>query len=735
MKTFPKLASGALVMALILSLSVHQLADAFSTTYFYDHDDSTGGGNTILVAGHTTYVPDARAHVRAYFSKPQGEVGIQGVNYCPSGTWDNGPRVTGNVTRYNLGSVTKYGVYQSGNCDNSSITVNFTNMPNETIGGKPYYYVDIVATNQSSPSLNLQNGFRIFQPIKTSNNSRLFIAQVGAKSGNDVTIQQASNDGGNRNYNFRFGSDCSVTSDLDKAVSFYDLDNRGDRSGAQNSKNISLYITEIDKNNVSRRVQLTYVTVNDSDRRSYINGTSWIPSGGSGVRLNVHFMAKPSARYVATLTDVYSNNTIQFSTPFNGIYYEVPCPSNPPPGDDPHTPPPPSNDWAVSGKTTGPTGNVSVGTTLGWWHQLDKISGTATPTINFAVQQWKSGEPTYHDLLAPLSGTWRLPSAPTSPSGNGFWHTGTNYLTTDADIGKQICQRITWRGTSNLNSGASSTRPVCATVVANPAVHVFGNDVRVGSDFTNTSNNNGSASIYGKAYTGGAGASFGEYGLFAPGSISNFASQGGGSVSNPGTSNSGLTFANTSAALGRYATDRTNLGAIPNVAGSFPASVVVDHGSKDVTLSTSETTSGVRVIKTRGTITINGDLTYRNTDGGVAGLPQLILIANNINITSNVRNVNAWLVASNGGNGVVDTCSDMATRGLRVTNCNTPLTINGPVMAKTLRLKRTYYSSADRATAAESIKMRGDAYVVSERMAQQSGNWQTVYTTDLPPRY
>ena len=723
MKRISRVISGAFLVSIALVVSMTELVDAFSTTYFYDDTDSTGDGSTVLVAGKTQYVPNAQAHVRAYFSSPHGQVGIAGGNYCPGGTWDSGRTgLTGVVTRFQIGTAVRNGVYRSGSCNgtkDSNMIVTFNSMPHVTIGTQTLYYVDVVATNQASDKLELQNGFRVYQPISDQNNSRMFIAQVGGDTGNQVTIQQTPNDGKNRNYYFRFGADCTVTSDTYQAVSFYDLDNTGDTSGAQNNKKISLSISEVSSSGVPKKVPLAYYTVGNDNRRSYINNTDWVPKGGSGVKLNIYFLLKPGARYMATLTNVYSNNTIQFSTPFDGVYYEKPC-SN-------------TNNWSVSGNTTGPTGNVPVGTKLQWMHYLYKDTGLAVSNINFAVQQWKSGESTYHDLAAPLSGSWTLPSNPTGTTGSGFWHSGADYTTTDADIGKQICQRIRWRGTSSTDNSTSYSDAVCATVVVNPAVHILGNDVRVGSDFSDVKDNNGSALIAGSSYATGSGASYGEYGVFAPKDITSFASQGGGSLKNPAlTTSKSLTFSNTSTSLlGNYTTVKANLGTIPDSADSFPSSMVEDHKTASVSLGDT-ITDGVRIIKTTGDITINGNLTYGSGGGGVEKLPQLILIGKNINIASGVNNVDAWLIASD----TVDTCSDVKKASDLTTKvCNNQLTINGPVMAKTLKLKRTYYTSTEPDKAAETIRMRGDAYVVSEQLAQQQGGWQTVYTTDLPPRY
>ena len=72
---------------------------------------------------------------------------------------------------------------------------------------------------------------------------------------------------------------------------------------------------------------------------------------------------------------------------------------------------------------------------------------------------------------------------------------------------------------------------------------------------------------------------------------------------------------------------------------------------------------------------------------------------------------------------------------LRSNNCNLPPTITGPVLAGKLYLYRTYDSGTAPDTAAETINLRGDAYLWANRTARQNGSWQTVQVREVPPRY
>jgi hypothetical protein len=112
-------------------------------------------------------------------------------------------------------------------------------------------------------------------------------------------------------------------------------------------------------------------------------------------------------------------------------------------------------------------------------------------------------------------------------------------------------------------------------------------------------------------------------------------------------------------------------------------------------------------------------------------IPQLVIIANNITIVSNVTNVDAWLIAKND----LATCDVNSSNGSFVNTCRNGLRINGPVMASRTIMRRTTFNTSDPKQAAETVNLRGDAYIWANQLARSAGKWQTVYTTELPPRY
>jgi len=292
----------------------------------------------------------------------------------------------------------------------------------------------------------------------------------------------------------------------------------------------------------------------------------------------------------------------------------------------------------------------------------------------------------------------------------------------------------------------------CVVVGKRPKVHIQGNDLRVrGNTETKVTKYNGS--YYG---------SWVEYGAFttkrdnAPASGAGYRN-GSTSDLNSRSLWSRLTFANTVEnrpnAYGYF----TSLPLAPSVAayyyqqtdgasgwggGALPgglrrAGSVSVSGSND-NLSEDRST----VIYSTGTVTINSNISYR--DGGYASfdhIPQVIIVAQNINITSNVNRIDAWLIAygnkSDKTKGNINTCSDGPDTSHRTSAppCNNPLTVNGAVIANGLYLNRTGPAGSDPTAAAEIFRLRPDAYLWAAARQKSTGAARTVDIVELPPRF
>ncbi|MFY9228339.1 MAG: hypothetical protein WAO28_03360 [Candidatus Microsaccharimonas sp.] len=201
------------------------------------------------------------------------------------------------------------------------------------------------------------------------------------------------------------------------------------------------------------------------------------------------------------------------------------------------------------------------------------------------------------------------------------------------------------------------------------------------------------------------------------------------------------------ATLGSYNPNRT----IPDVAATFPQAAATNSVSGNVdigSLSGTYTASGPvnltggtlpvgrwAVINATGqSVTITGDLNYAPASmTSLDQIPQLIIIADNINIQSNVLKVDAWLITK----GTLNTCSDVAKANINATNCNNLLVVNGPVMAGRLLLYRTAGSGNGDLSGepAEIFNLRPDAYLWGITHASTNGRIETVYQRELPPRF
>lgn len=348
--------------------------------------------------------------------------------------------------------------------------------------------------------------------------------------------------------------------------------------------------------------------------------------------------------------------------------------------------------------------------------------------------------------------------------------TNSTYTVEDLAVGSTVCfVNSVSKPTQNNSPVWSHSAMSCLVIGKKPQVQIWGGDLAVGKVFSGAPI---VKSVQASTSTNAAGNKFGswiEYGIFATGSVTGAAS---GSAYAGTTGLAKTTFCNASKlsftleagdsscidghAIGAYKANRS----IPDIAASFPVTGSTPLlGTNDLsnqsirglyTASGNLTLNGGTIEKGRwlvlnapgATVTINGDIRYTSDLLQSAGeIPQLVIIANKIIIKNNVTNVDAWLVA-NGPNGIIETCdvdsSNYALVGnnrLTVDKCNKPLTVNGPVMAKQLWLRRTFVTAAvTGGDPAEIFNLRPDAYLWALAQATGTGRIQTVYTTELPPR-
>ena len=276
--------------------------------------------------------------------------------------------------------------------------------------------------------------------------------------------------------------------------------------------------------------------------------------------------------------------------------------------------------------------------------------------------------------------------------------------------------------------------------------------------------------------------SWSEYGIFAPADIRWMASGSGlagGVASNLQQDWSRLTFTHaanaapacTAVAYGCYMPGRTTL---PSVATVFPVSGSTPQMSSPTSpMDMAGSSSDGRVVTTAQSVLritsgelaarkwavlhapnthviIEGDLTYN--DGPftrATQIPQLIIIAENITINSNVARVDAWLIATNAvstcnqrSNSATQISANYATTRLVADDCDRALTVNGPVIANELYLRRTagsHPATPSDPTApgdpAEVFNLRPDAHLWANARMGNNRIFVTSALQELPPRY
>lgn len=346
----------------------------------------------------------------------------------------------------------------------------------------------------------------------------------------------------------------------------------------------------------------------------------------------------------------------------------------------------------------------------------------------------------------------------------------------DYVAGTKVCYALSvysYNEATGANQRWAHSGAICLVVAKKPKVQVQGGDLVVGKTYSGVT---GAALAVVKGSTtnknvSGTPRTFGswvEYGIFATGAITGIGSSS--AYAAPGMQSatvcraSILSFTNAGSSLcgaapiGGYQTTRT----IPDVAKSFaidaatpsfgtnptinlasPGVQKLYTASGNVTITGGAIGKGEWIVLNapNATVTITGNITYTSELlQSVGDIPQVVIIAKNINIIDTVTQVDAWLIAKGtvaGADGKLNTCSTVAeTAQLTIASCNRPLVVNGPVMAQSLLLRRTAGSGAGAASddPAEIFNLRPDAYLWAGTHATGNGRVQTVYMTELPPR-
>lgn len=509
--------------------------------------------------------------------------------------------------------------------------------------------------------------------------------------------------------------------------------------------------------------------------------------------------SQSSLNYVINGADSNATNTFRISTNYNDLSDKLKeiigtkC--------DELFPPNPSEQYSLVPKVTTQDRIISGTASATFDYSVDNSSATGSSSLTDwsikrvivargqSVEPLFFGNPPYRDgfscdqLESLVSDKGKCEDV---ISGQKIFAPGTNSLSLDAasatnvtiddqwGVGTKLCYVLT---ISKPTQAATPTnrysRAECVTIGKNPFVQVHGGDVWVGRRFVgdtieqdeqNAKRSNIHTSVTPKT-DGRIYGSWAEYGVFAPGIVTGFASLSGlegGFESSVASQSlwSKLTFGNKDNTFGEFTDSNSTQGTIPDAAAAILTGrdVVRDlNGVDTVNVGGADAPSGLYkkqsgdlkigagVIEKRktiiinvpdGTATIDGNVTYNNGPyGDISEIPQLVIIAKNIAIEPGVTNVDAWLIASDKNGGTVSTCNDPGTLTSEI--CNAPLTINGAIMARKLDLRRTGGAGAGGAAGdpAEVINLRADAYLWSQSEGRSGVRARTTHTIELPPYF
>ncbi len=150
-----------------------------------------------------------------------------------------------------------------------------------------------------------------------------------------------------------------------------------------------------------------------------------------------------------------------------------------------------------------------------------------------------------------------------------------------------------------------------------------------------------------------------------------------------------------------------------------------------------------------GTLTISSNVELANTSGKtIYEMPQVVIyVDGNVEIAPSVTRLDAWIIA----NGNINTCSDWVEKTTETqsvyrnqnTTCDNRLQINGPVVAKSVTLNRTYGAdnlaygiSSFKNTSSEVFNLSALSYLWSFAQAgRYDSSYTDAYARELAPRY
>jgi len=326
-------------------------------------------------------------------------------------------------------------------------------------------------------------------------------------------------------------------------------------------------------------------------------------------------------------------------------------------------------------------------------------------------------------------------------------------------VGTRICWALSIKPPNNDFGGWRHSTPVCVTIGKKPKLQITGGDARIRGDAVTSTSLINSGTPKQPTLFG----SWVEFGVFSQGKNSGLASGAGtrnGSIQPDQSQWSKLTFSNVipnpledGQDAYKYGNFGAGLPSAPEISEYFgsqgspigssinlsdpglAAGVYRSTGSELQVTGGAGSINKTLVIISTGTVKITGNINYASTGlTSINSIPQVVIIASNIEIDGGVTNIDSWLIAS----GSINTCLGIPTTNpaLHSGVCGNPLTINGPVATNKLYLYRTAGSNPGGAgDPAERFNLRPDAYLWAYNYGLKTTQPITSSVIELPPRF
>ncbi len=286
----------------------------------------------------------------------------------------------------------------------------------------------------------------------------------------------------------------------------------------------------------------------------------------------------------------------------------------------------------------------------------------------------------------------------------------------------------------------------CRTIAKKPSTAIWNGSLQTnGGVKTSIAYRFDTATMGAKSSAGGNRTTYGSWSEFmnvVAGSVTGTASGATlalGSSSNDILANSPLTIANSGSTLGYSGV--TSNSAFRTRLDTYLKSQATTIGASTGTISN---ITGTQIWKRSGNLNINGNITLANGPySSLSTVPRaIIFVDGNVNISSNVTQIDAWIIAT----GTVNTCSDFvranaSDRGTSANStCSAQLTFNGPVISSNVVLNRTYGADVtggqQKYSPGEIFNYRADDYLWAYAQAgRYESSYSETYVRELPPRY